>query len=267
MPQAAHTESAGTKERRPAVLVVSRRLNEDIVFPNLGIRVRVLRAAGNRVRLGIDAPEFVEIRRSELEDDVPAAQALPLNHRIRNELNTVRLALEVYDRQIEIGDLDGANRTFMQLIGCLRRAEGECAPLLPPEPMSRPEPTDARHPRVLVVDDDDNERELLAGLLQMDGCDVVTANDGLDALDTLAHNVQPDVIVLDMHMPRLNGRDTLSAIRSSDRFRDVVVFAVSGSAPEQHGIAVGQRCGVDEWFKKPLNPNRLVSQIHERVHS
>jgi CheY-like chemotaxis protein len=118
---------------------------------------------------------------------------------------------------------------------------------------------------VLVVDDDDNERELLAGLLEMDGCAVVMAEDGLVALEILNQAAQatPDVVLLDMQMPRLGGRETLAAIRRHERLNRVLVFGVSGSTPDEQGIAIGTRDGVDDWFEKPLNPNQLVTRMRQ----
>jgi carbon storage regulator CsrA len=243
------------------MLVLSRRPDEEVCFPNLGIRVKVLRTMGNRVRLGITAPECVEILRGDpVTRAEPVADARRQSHRRRNEMNAVRLSLELYERQIAAGNLDAANCTFLQMITRLQQAEvAQRAPLSQPT-------TEPGRPRVLVVEDDANERELLAGLLQMDGCQVATAEDGVQALDVLEREPHaPDVLLLDMHMPRLNGREALSAIRAQERFRQLVVFAVSGSTPEACGVTVGGGPGVDEWFEKPLNPGLLVSLMRQRL--
>lgn len=83
-------------------------------------------------------------------------------------------------------------------------------------------------PKVLVVDDDANERPLLAGLLQMDRCRVKTANDGLEAIAFLQQGEIPDVVLLDMQMPRLGGKETFAAIR--DGWRELLVFLASAGA-------------------------------------
>lgn len=242
------------------MLVLSRRVDEELVFPQLDIRVKVLRTQGNRVRIGIDAPEFIEIQRG----DVPPADPLSATasrHAVLNELNAVRLALELYDRHLARGDLDAANRAFLRLVTQLRQAEESLAP---PREADR-QPTTG--PKVLVVDDDDNECQLLAGLLQMDGCEVDTAPDGLAALALLDRPQQeiPKVVLLDMQMPRLGGKETLAAIRRHNHLRDLLVFGVSGSTPEEQGIAVGAQDGVDDWFEKPLNPCQLVARMRQRL--
>ncbi len=242
------------------MLVLSRRVDEELVFPNLDIRIKILRSLGNRVRLGIDAPDFIEVARGECVDSwhskpIPNAGS---RHDICNQLNAVRLALELYDRQMNRGDIDGANQTFLRMVGQLRQADLEQAgaPSLPPD-----NKTDG--PRVLVVDDDANERQLLAGLLQMDGCVVETANDGLEAIAFLQHGAVPDVVLLDMQMPRLDGKETFTAIR--DGWGELLVFGVSGSTPAENGIAVGGPGGIDEWFEKPLNPSQLVQRMRQRL--
>ena len=240
------------------MLVLSRRVDEEILFPNLDIRIKILRSVGNRVRLGIEAPQFVEVARSECEppkagDSLDSA----LRHEIRNRVNAVRLALELYDRQTNRGDIDSANRTFLRIVAQLRQADVDQG--IQPQPVAS---CDAS-PRVLIVEDDANERELLAGLLEMDGCCVQTASDGLGAIESLRQGTIPDVVLLDMHMPRLDGKGTLAAIR--DRWRGLLVFGISGSNPADNGISLGGPHGIDEWFEKPLNPSQLVRQLRQRL--
>jgi carbon storage regulator CsrA len=239
------------------MLVLSRRVDDELVFPNLDIRIKILRSLGNRVRIGIDAPEFIQVSRGERLESPTAnsSRDAAAQHAVRNQLNAVRLALNLYDRQMNRGDVDAANQTFLRLVAQLRQADLEHAP-------SRPAVTTVG-PKVLVVDDDANERELLAGLLQMDGCQVQTASDGVDAIEVLHRGPTPDVVLLDMQMPRLGGKETLSVIR--DRWGSLLVFGVSGSTPAENDITLGGPRGIDEWFEKPLNPGHLVSRMRQRL--
>src|SRR5205807_2345178 len=94
----------------------------------------------------------------------------------------------------------------------------------------------APHPlRALLVEDDVNESELLAGILRMSGIAVDTAGDGCQALDYLAHHERPDVVLLDMKMPRFDGPSTVTAIRGDPQLQGLKVFAVSGSTPDAVG--------------------------------
>lgn len=239
------------------MLVLSRRADEELIFPNVGIRIKVLRSQGNRVRLGIEAPDFVEVYRGEVNQVKPVESPNQSHHAFQNELNAVRLAMTLYERQMERGEVDSANQTFLRMLDHLRRTDSEWAPLH--ESLKQA----ASGPKVLVVDDDANERELLAGLLQMDGCQVQTASDGLEAIDVLKSATIPDVVMLDMQMPRLGGKETLAAIRGHEAWRQLLVFGISGSSPDELEIPVGDRNGVDDWFEKPLNPSILVGRTRQ----
>lgn len=243
------------------MLVLSRRVDEEIVFPNLNIRIKVVRSQGGRVSLGIDAPDFVDVVRAEClkaPENVPAPDAR-LRHQVRNFINHINLAFELYNRQTARGDVDGANATFLRLLTQLRSADqGRIKAEVENPSLS------FGGPKVLVVDDDENERQLMAGLLEWDGCNVETAPDGRIAIDLLKNGCRPDVVLLDMHMPELCGKETLTAIRRD--WSNLLVFGVSGSTPEENGIIVGDSNGVDEWFQKPLNPTQLVRQMHERLN-
>ena len=113
-------------------------------------------------------------------------------------------------------------------------------------------PVQANQPTALVVEDDENESALLAAVLQMNGFRVETASDGCHALDYLATHKQPDVVLLDMRMPRCDGPTTITAIRSNPRLSGLRVVAVSGSRSSEVGVSTGPQ-GVDRWFCKPLD--------------
>lgn len=249
------------------MLVLSRRVDEELVFPGLDIRVKVLRCFGNRVQLGIDAPDSIEIVRGERVEFWDSKQpTLDVStHEFRNLLNSLQLSWELYNRQLSRGEDAAARRTILRLVDRLREADN--TPVRSSAPAHEPaligDKSDG--PRVLVVDDDANERQLLAGMLQMDGYRVETACDGLDALTFLRHGAVPDVVLLDMQMPRLCGKDTLTAIRGTGH--SVLVFGVSGTSPADNDISVGGPGGIDEWFQKPLNPRQLVQRLRQRVES
>jgi carbon storage regulator CsrA len=118
-------------------------------------------------------------------------------------------------------------------------------------------------PRVhaLLVEDNANESSLLASYLEQRGIDVITAADGADALDVLSSRPEPpDVVLLDMLMPRCDGPSTVKAIRCNPGFQGVRIYAVSGTSPNSLGVPTGPS-GVDAWFQKPLNPERLVQEM------
>lgn len=240
------------------MLVVSRRCDEEIVFPAIGVTVKILNASGNRARLGIEAPANIQILRGELLSTTEN-EDLKTKHRLRNELNTITLFIEMYERLVQRGDLDRAHQTYLQMLTRLKEIDQNYAP-----PATIPVQASPLA-RVLIVEDDDNERELLAGLLRMDGCLVDTVPDGAEALVRLSSpEPRPDVVLLDMMMPRIDGPKMLSMIRENERLNDLTIFGMSGHRADEVGVTIGGRNGINAWFEKPLNPNRLVEAIHQR---
>jgi CheY-like chemotaxis protein len=122
-----------------------------------------------------------------------------------------------------------------------------------------------RKPLALVVEDNANESALLAAVLRDHGFRVETATDGCHALDYLATHKKPDVVLLDMRMPRCDGPTTISKIRSNPRLSDLRVIAVSGYQSSDLGVRTGPQ-GVDRWFCKPLDSNRLVHELKHDLH-
>jgi CheY-like chemotaxis protein len=118
-----------------------------------------------------------------------------------------------------------------------------------------------RNQRALVVEDDANERELLAGYLRLSGFEVDTAMDGLQAMVQLSKHDRPDVVLLDMRMPRFDGCKTVAAIRQNPDHQNLKIFAVTGTVPTEAAVKVGPE-GVNRWFMKPVDPEQLVQAMH-----
>jgi CheY-like chemotaxis protein len=129
-----------------------------------------------------------------------------------------------------------------------------------PAPTSRKPPWSPQPRKALLVEDDQNERELLATLLRLSGLEVDTAGDGLDALDYLHTHDRPDVVLLDMGLPRCDGPTTVRAIRSDPTYAGLPIFAVTGHSPGYFDLEMGDG-GVDRWFNKPLNAEALLSDL------
>jgi two-component system chemotaxis response regulator CheY len=68
-------------------------------------------------------------------------------------------------------------------------------------------------------------------------------------------------VLLDMHMPRMSGPETVRAIRANPAYRGVKLFAVTGSSPAEMGVAIGPD-GVDHWIQKPFKPQTLVDELN-----
>jgi carbon storage regulator CsrA len=258
------------------MLVLSRGHNDKVIFPTLGISVEILRVAGSKVRLGIEAPAEIPVHRHEVCERIQAggdadkiikfpesknSRVAKLNHDTRNRLNAAALGLHLLHRKLEVGDLSDAEATIFNIFKELKGIES----LLDGPAKNEGESNGPVHHRALVVEDDDNERELLAGYLRMSGFDVDTAADGLQAMVRMTEH-SPHVVLLDMRMPRCDGRQTVSAIRSNPDFRDLKLFAVSGCDPDEMNVSLGPN-GVDRWFSKPLDPKTLVEALRDALQT
>ena len=182
------------------------------------------------------------------------------SHDFRNRLNSLVLNLELLSRMEKKG-LTADDLSFVDSVTeSLSKLEKEFSRLAVPGEAG---PVEAGKTRVLVVDDNANERELLAAALTMQGFEVGVAADGVDAIDHLNDVCDlPHAVLLDMQMPRLNGETTLRLIRSDRRLERLRVIGISGNQPQMH-ILPDSLPGFDGWFRKPLQLDQLISLIHQ----
>src|SRR5262249_5411941 len=126
-------------------------------------------------------------------------------------LDISQRGLAVLRRQLQAGNLADAELTLDSLpeeLGLLRQRLENAHP-----EQGKSQPEAARKGRALLVEDNANERELLATFLRISGLDVVTAGDGCDALDYLHSHRLPDLVLLDMGLPRCDGPTVVREIR------------------------------------------------------
>ncbi|MBA2944565.1 response regulator [Streptomyces sp. PSKA28] len=116
--------------------------------------------------------------------------------------------------------------------------------------------------RVLVVDDNKVIRQLIRVNLELEGFEVVTAADGAECLDVV-QQVRPDVVTLDVVMPRLDGLRTAARLRSEPRTRDLPLVIVS--ACTQYEVENGLDIGVDAFLAKPFEPAELVQTVRQLI--
>ncbi|MFD0317296.1 response regulator [Streptomyces flavalbus] len=116
--------------------------------------------------------------------------------------------------------------------------------------------------RVLVVDDNKVIRQLIRVNLELEGIEVVTAADGAECLEVV-HQVRPDVVTLDVVMPRLDGLRTAARLRSDPRTQDLPLVVVS--ACTQYEVESGLDIGVDAFLAKPFEPEELVRVVRGLV--
>ncbi|WP_329381565.1 response regulator [Streptomyces sp. NBC_01716] len=112
--------------------------------------------------------------------------------------------------------------------------------------------------RVLVVDDNRVIRQLIRVNLELEGFEVVTAADGAECLDVV-HRVRPDVITLDVVMPRLDGIRTAARLRADPMTSHLPVAIIS--AGTRYEVETGITAGVDAFLAKPFEPSELVRVV------
>jgi CheY-like chemotaxis protein len=113
--------------------------------------------------------------------------------------------------------------------------------------------------RVLVVDDDDVIRQLITVNLELEGFEVETAVDGQDCLEKVK-KVAPDVVTLDIMMPKMDGWETATRLREDPETSDLKVVLLSARAQEAD-LERGTRIGVDAYLTKPFDPDELIAVV------
>jgi DNA-binding response OmpR family regulator len=114
-------------------------------------------------------------------------------------------------------------------------------------------------PVVLVADDDDDIRDLVAFRLDRAGYEVVRAADGEEALE-LAKRHRPDLAVLDVMMPKLTGYDVTRELRANAETSRIPVILLTARVQEAD-VARGFEAGADDYVKKPFSPQELKARV------
>jgi len=113
--------------------------------------------------------------------------------------------------------------------------------------------------KILVVDDEDDILELISSHLQKEGYDVIPAKTGEDALETMKAT-KPDLIVLDLMLPGMQGLEVCSHIRATQDYADIPILILSAKGTEVDRI-LGLEMGADDYMTKPFSVRELVSRI------
>lgn len=110
--------------------------------------------------------------------------------------------------------------------------------------------------KILIVEDEESIREFEVTYLRDAGYDIVEASDGQEAVELFeAH--KPDLAIIDVNLPRMNGLDVCKAIRATSTTPILIVTARDSDEDEVRGFSMG----ADDYIKKPFNPNVLVARV------
>ncbi len=110
-------------------------------------------------------------------------------------------------------------------------------------------------PTILIAEDNSDSREMMQQFLEMKGYNVVAAGDGQQALRLALHNL-PDLVLLDLELPKLDGLSVTRLLKLEPRSRNVKIILISGHDPAKYRPAA-LAAGCDAYLLKPLNLDRL----------
>ena len=177
------------------------------------------------------------------------------------------------DRCVELGIAEWLKKPFrsQELLEKIQRALGPprarpspAAREAPPVAEKREPPPVAEKPRILLVDDEPSIVKLVGKRLEVEGYTVVVARDGQEAL-RMAHTDTPDLIILDLMLPKVNGYEVCTILKQDTRYRHIpiILFTAKAQAKDEQ---LGWECGANGYLRKPFKSQELLDQIRKLLH-
>jgi DNA-binding response OmpR family regulator len=117
--------------------------------------------------------------------------------------------------------------------------------------------------KILIAEDEKDIRELIVFSLQFAGFEVVPAVDGQDAVEK-ASEVMPDLIMMDVRMPRMTGYEACAKMKTIDSIKDIPVVILSAKGQESE-IQTGLNAGAYEYILKPFAPDELIQRVKDII--
>jgi len=114
-------------------------------------------------------------------------------------------------------------------------------------------------PKILIAEDEPDIRDLVAFTLRFAGYEVVAANNGEEAVQ-MASRVFPDLILMDVRMPRMTGYDACRVMKANPELKDIPVVFLSAKGQESE-IQTGLDAGAEEYLLKPFAPDQLTDRV------
>ena len=168
---------------------------------------------------------------------------------------------------------DGSVVMILDLAPLVRRvtalrasvAAGDMTAIVPELPSAEAVAEARRNPLIMVVDDSITMRKVTTRVLERAEMDVVTAKDGLDAVEKLQDSV-PDLMLLDIEMPRMDGYELATYMRNDPRLRRVPIIMVTSRTGEKHRQRALE-IGVERYLGKPYQEADLLRQVQETLRT
>ena len=121
-------------------------------------------------------------------------------------------------------------------------------------------------PLVLVADDEVNTTIMLQHIFERDGYQVVRVNDGFSAVET-AKNILPDLILLDIRMPKLDGFEVLRLLREAEQTTNIPTIVITANATTPADVERGLNLGADDYLEKPFAPQELLARARSKIRA
>lgn len=156
---------------------------------------------------------------------------------------------------------DGSVVIILDVMSFVRMADLRPVIEEPQEPIAEAQEPESHIRTVMVVDDSVTVRKVTSRLLERQGWEVVTAKDGVDAINQL-QDIYPDVMLLDIEMPKMDGFEVLSTVRRDERLKELPIIMITSRTGEKHKQQALE-LGVNQYLGKPFQEASLMSTIEE----
>ncbi len=113
--------------------------------------------------------------------------------------------------------------------------------------------------KILIVDDEADIIEILQYVLEAQGYECITAMDGEEGLKS-ARELKPDLIILDVMMPKINGYKISRLLKYDNKYKDIPILMITARSQEEDKI-IGEETGADEYITKPFNVDYVVEKV------
>lgn len=149
---------------------------------------------------------------------------------------------------------DGSVMLILDLMALMRNAP-------PKEASQAKQRVKNKRPTILVVDDSVTVRKVTSRFLERQGFDAIVAKDGVDAIEML-QELTPDLILLDIEMPRMDGFEVATQVRHNNRLHDTPIIMITSRTGEKHRERA-MEIGVNDYMGKPFQENQLLNRIQK----
>jgi DNA-binding response OmpR family regulator len=120
------------------------------------------------------------------------------------------------------------------------------------------------NPTILIIDDDDQRRDMFSDFLKLRGYSIVEAANGAAGVKT-AHEIGPDLVITDLNMPGIDGTEVCRMLRDSENTTDVPIIIITGSSRDSKERVEGFRSGADDYISVPVALSELLERVRAQL--